>query len=558
MALKFFISLLLVIGCWAQPAVPPVQRVFDVTAYGAKCDNSTDDSSAFTTAINSAILAGTGGIIYIPPKRCVINSPVYLSSNTVSVTVEGVGPASVITTTVAIGDLLRITGTAPQYIQNLTFTSNVAKTAGAFIGNYGNANQNSISSLTCSSGTVTLTNSVAFTSLPSAGSLLAVRSVSPAGFNGTFATSSISGSTATFALTNPDGTAKACPAGSGSGGQVFWNLSTTAAANINNYSRITNCTFDGGAGGYIGVDWEMGGAYWWINSNQWKGTFTAEAILINGLGDTDNAGGNIEQNQMNITGDAFIRVNSSGGLVIDHNSMIGNYNYGIDLNAIGGVQFSGGAGGSGGVGQIMIDSNWIVAWSSTGYAVRMNQSSGFGTVEGGIWIQNCYFDQLQLAQNREAILINALSPAVTYTISIQNNAIEAPITIFGNSASPGPSVSAVNISGNTFLMNRTTTVAGIINITATGNNIQSTLIANNYITAANKPAYVYAGLDQVVFIDDVGDSSGSGTTFTNLPAGSRAGSKIWITDGTVGSPCTGGGTGARAYREGTAWNCYAH
>jgi Pectate lyase superfamily protein len=43
--------------------------VFDVTAYGAKCDGTTDDTAAFNSAIAAANTAG-GGVVELPAKTC--------------------------------------------------------------------------------------------------------------------------------------------------------------------------------------------------------------------------------------------------------------------------------------------------------------------------------------------------------------------------------------------------------------------------------------------------------------------------------------------------------
>src|SRR5438105_14872568 len=46
-------------------------------------------------------------------------------------------------------------------------------------------------------------------------------------------------------------------------------------------------------------------------------------------------------------------------------------------------------------------------------------------------------------------------------------------------------------------------------------------------------------------------------TFANLPTGTIDGTVIYVSDGSVTNPCTGGGTGAFAYRVLGAWNCSA-
>src|SRR5437016_2138378 len=46
-------------------------------------------------------------------------------------------------------------------------------------------------------------------------------------------------------------------------------------------------------------------------------------------------------------------------------------------------------------------------------------------------------------------------------------------------------------------------------------------------------------------------------TFAILPTGTIDGTIVYVSDGSVTNPCTGGGTGAFAYRVLGAWNCSA-
>lgn len=526
---------------------------FDARSYGAKCDGSTNDQTAIQAAITAAQIAG--GTVWIPSGTCVVSSAVVFSSSNYAVTLAGNGPQSILSTNSTILNTVEIRGTQPVYIHDLQFTTSVTKTAGAFVANYGLTNRNSISSLTCSSGSVNLTAGSAFPAIPSSGSLISLSGVSPGGFNGTYPTSTVSGSTATFNLYTPAGVAASCPASSGSGGVVYSDVSTNAGIHLNNYSQIRNVTFNGGGGGWIGIDWEGGGAYWWMNTNQFTGTFAAEAILLNAIINTDNAGGNIQNNQINITGDAMIRANSGGGLVISGNALIGVYNYGIDLYAIGGVQFPGGAGGTGGVGQILISSDWIVAWSATGYGIRMSQSGLQPTLVGYVWVQDCYLDRLATDENEPAIYVNLPTAAQQMgQITIQNNTVRAPMTF----AAGGLNLNDLTVTGNTMLMNLGSTQPAI-NITATGNNVQQMLVSNNHIqTSISQPSYSYSGNNLVTFIDDRGDPSGVGTQFLKLPAGASNSSRIWCTDCSIGTSnaCAGSGSGEFAHRIGGAWKCY--
>lgn len=83
---------------WASPAyaVPPVFNgdviskttpFFNVKAYGAKCDGSTDDS----TAINSAITAAgsSGGVVILPAATCAVASTITISKDNVWIVGQG-------------------------------------------------------------------------------------------------------------------------------------------------------------------------------------------------------------------------------------------------------------------------------------------------------------------------------------------------------------------------------------------------------------------------------------------------------------------------------------
>jgi hypothetical protein len=65
---------------------------FNVKDYGAKLDNSTDDSAAFQAAINaaSAVVGGrAGGVVWVPPGKAIVNTT--LTINAPQITVQGSG-----------------------------------------------------------------------------------------------------------------------------------------------------------------------------------------------------------------------------------------------------------------------------------------------------------------------------------------------------------------------------------------------------------------------------------------------------------------------------------
>ena len=48
-----------------------IERVYDVRAYGAKCDDSTDDTAAIQAAIDAAEATGQGGVVQFPVGICI-------------------------------------------------------------------------------------------------------------------------------------------------------------------------------------------------------------------------------------------------------------------------------------------------------------------------------------------------------------------------------------------------------------------------------------------------------------------------------------------------------
>jgi len=65
-----FLFLFLALACGVSFAQTSVSgRRFDVRSFGAKCDASTDDTTAITAAITAA--TATGGIVDLPDGTCV-------------------------------------------------------------------------------------------------------------------------------------------------------------------------------------------------------------------------------------------------------------------------------------------------------------------------------------------------------------------------------------------------------------------------------------------------------------------------------------------------------
>lgn len=64
-----------------------LERVYDVRAYGAKCDDSTNDTTAIQSAIDAAE-AARGGIVMLPANRCIVTA---LTIDAPGITLRGQG-----------------------------------------------------------------------------------------------------------------------------------------------------------------------------------------------------------------------------------------------------------------------------------------------------------------------------------------------------------------------------------------------------------------------------------------------------------------------------------
>jgi hypothetical protein len=81
-----------VTGCGLNSSGSLPSGIFNVTAYGAKCNGSTDDSTAINNAISAASTAG-GGQVWFPAATCIANAIITLPSN---VYLVGMGRANTI------------------------------------------------------------------------------------------------------------------------------------------------------------------------------------------------------------------------------------------------------------------------------------------------------------------------------------------------------------------------------------------------------------------------------------------------------------------------------
>jgi hypothetical protein len=103
---------------------------FDVREYGAKGDDSTDDTPSLQLAIDAAVSAG-GGVVFFPKGTYRISSA--LAFNSSNITLEGTGSGSVIKQLTANTDALTV-GAALSYnyhntVRNLKLLSNTPSTS---------------------------------------------------------------------------------------------------------------------------------------------------------------------------------------------------------------------------------------------------------------------------------------------------------------------------------------------------------------------------------------------------------------------------------------------
>ncbi len=95
----------------------------DVTAYGAKCDGSTNDATAFQNALNAAVAASAP--LQIPNANCLLGANITNSTNFANIIIRGSGNLSQVTFTSTFG--FSFTGEA-QYFNLTNFAINCGAT----------------------------------------------------------------------------------------------------------------------------------------------------------------------------------------------------------------------------------------------------------------------------------------------------------------------------------------------------------------------------------------------------------------------------------------------
>jgi hypothetical protein len=101
-----------------------------VTAAGAKCDGSTDDTAAFQSALNTIAAVGAG-ILYIPPSAsgCKVgSSPITYAGLNLRIT--GGGTGALLTKTTTTGDLFQFSGLNGIELDNFSINAGGSATTG--------------------------------------------------------------------------------------------------------------------------------------------------------------------------------------------------------------------------------------------------------------------------------------------------------------------------------------------------------------------------------------------------------------------------------------------
>lgn len=72
------------------------ENVFNIKDFGAKVDGVSDDSAAFTAVLTEMAILNIGGIIYVPPGVCVVNSQISVNRNYVRLMGAGAGATTLL------------------------------------------------------------------------------------------------------------------------------------------------------------------------------------------------------------------------------------------------------------------------------------------------------------------------------------------------------------------------------------------------------------------------------------------------------------------------------
>jgi len=97
--------------------------VYNVTAYGAAGNGSTDDRSAIQSAINSAQLSVYGGVVYFPPGEYWVSNYIEVADSNISLIGAGMGATTI--TGTGTNDVIRVTGVSTPTYRDKVYISDM-------------------------------------------------------------------------------------------------------------------------------------------------------------------------------------------------------------------------------------------------------------------------------------------------------------------------------------------------------------------------------------------------------------------------------------------------
>jgi hypothetical protein len=523
-------------GTWAAPSGSFVMP----SDYGITCDGTTDVSSAFQTMVT----ASTGKTIFIPPgPACVLGTPIDLPSNT---TITGGGWDSIVkATSTSATAIFHSTNTSNISLTNFWIqgTNAISSWASASYGAFQYVMDSSASvaqsNIIFSNMKVTSFNSTYWTGIQLTGATVLLTNViytnnliisdsispptSPANGMTNYGLVFYSGGStlmryASFSNNIIQGTGLCF-------GMIFFGGMQYANIDQNNIQQIgqtssTHCNnADGSTINAYGISvydlYDNGnyGSLFTINGNIISQPYASGIYIVGGSAQNNELNSTVANNVINsqTSSDntqlprAAIAINSASKLMISGNNLEGNFG-GIDVTTVK-------------AGEINIVGNRCYTGNGTANAHCIRLAPGTGNT------------------NTE---VTNISGNVIYV----NNSSGQGITLVASTTSNR--FNQVSITGN-----HIKTVSSSVGISAPSQFFSGQLsVTGNTFTGAGSQMSVGSLTGSIALTPN------TGLSFTNatLPSATN-GSQVFISDGTTGATCTGGGSGAMAFRQNSVWRC---
>lgn len=320
------------------------------------------------------------------------------------------------------------------------------------------------------------------------------------------------------------------PAFRASAGGVGIHLIGTGTAVVANY-KIQNV-------GFTNVDTPIRvmRPQWGLIEGCYFDTWTTAAIYMETSSGVEGSGGFIAHNFLFGTS-AMVNpaiYSEVGYTVIQHNEILGG-NIGVNFNIKNNP-----------AGFIEIDHNTIENFGSYGVMVE----SGDGSVATMVKIDHNELEDLSNTPTASIVVLDStITNAWVTDVQVTNN-ISRNTTVANGVHLWIAAGKNVIVSGN--VIDELSANSGIRGIYVNGNVTNAGLIApiqilDNTFIGSVATRYQFAAVSGIVVRDLVG------LAFANLPGNAGNGSQIYVSDGTAGSPLTGGGGGSMAFRLNGAW-----